>query len=383
MGALELLLQLTCVMPKPLHSISDFALQQLKIDLQEQYGILVKSRAHCEDMSTSIDRSKKIKISSSTLGRLFLSDNKSHHFYLSTLDELVKAIGQGASWECYQNDQDNLLFQKSTLGWHGNDLNNSLFAKNIAHRTWKPITDWMSDFSAFSDQSEYLRFKHAFGFGLYGFLVQHPQYQREVLKRFSVFPFFQESFLELNNDPDYQLEATAVGYELYLKDMVAHNKDDLNKRIFAASNICLGLFKNGNSLFRRKATKMIADYSGCEEELLAIHPFNFARYHLIHLLMQWDKEQKISTQYEDSFFSFLQIINRERSDWEVRIVYFVLLDNLLLLDMDDGFIQRLIAVSPWGSILSGRTRKDQWRSIRQYDVNSLRWRKYWESINGK
>ena len=79
-------------MPKPLHHIDPILMHSLKMKLQADMGVVVQNFSDCKRLSLRILENKNVRVSPSTLYRLYFSADNQNHFYLSTLDLLVSLV---------------------------------------------------------------------------------------------------------------------------------------------------------------------------------------------------------------------------------------------------------------------------------------------------
>ncbi len=362
-------------MPKPLHHIDPILMHSLKMKLQANMGVIVRNFTDCKRLALTIFENQKIRISASTLYRLYFSEDSNNHFYLSTLDLLVSIIHPDKSWNQFSEE---FLVTQSKLSFIGlsphNMHSHSLLESCIEANAWKPICQWFEKLSADDDSMKSSLLLDNIGFHLRNVLEIHPDWEKKFYEKTSHYPFIKTSFFEMGTDPEFALKNSYLSFQYYRKALDPNSPLFENDSLYIDTLQCLYLFKKKNKDAVAQFQNIKKKYAHIQSLQNGIHIFNLSRLWALEL---HDHKFRTENWVQFNWDLYCQKINGlfpDLSVFDKRVLRYMILDACIFLQVPKNIVEVFLKILDVQEITRYNLTKIRYY-LEQINPNGSRWRK--------
>jgi len=362
-------------MPKPLHHIDPLLMHSLKMKLQSDLGVVVQNFTDCKRLSQKILENNKVRVSASTLYRLYFSPENQNHFYMSTLDLLVGLVHRDKSWSQFSEEYLVAQSKLNFIGFSSEKLHTpSLVERCFEYDAWQPLCQWFDDLSGDDHAMNSPIMLDNVGFHLRHILENHPQWEKRFYEKAAHFPFIKTSFFEVGTDPDFTLHHSFLSFQYYRQSL--DNKTILfeNDSLYIDSLECLYLFKKKDPAALTAFENLKSKYHHVVSLDNQIHIFNLTRLWILELHYHHMQLKDWNVFSWDHFFDRIVHLFPELDAFQKRVQRFMILDACIHLDIPKINIETLLEILEVQEIKKFNPTKLRYY-LNQIDPNGTRWRK--------
>ena len=219
-------------MPKPLHELNPFSFAELRKFVRIKTGFPIQTKPECEKLADLIHANTSIHISSSTIFRIFISNEDSKP-YVNTLNGLSAFCGfkDWYDFENYVNEIEKFDFSYGKIFLKDKSVD-SLLKLCIHNNQYDLLLDYTRQFPENLNYDKKIRI----GYEFYNSLLNNPNSNSDFFEKFNSLPLIRESFFELMADPDFQVKDYEYGLNCYSENLKPfEKKKDFQDWIFANS----------------------------------------------------------------------------------------------------------------------------------------------------
>ncbi len=362
-------------MPKPLHHIDPILMHSLKMKLQADMGVVVQNFSDCKRLSLRILENQNVRVSPSTLYRLYFSADNQNHFYLSTLDLLVSLVHPNKSWNLFSEEFLVAQSKMNFIGFTSDKLHSpSLIQRCLEFNAWKPVCQWLDDLSSDDYAMSSTMLLDNIGFHFRHILETNPQWEKSFYEKTAHFPFIKTSFFELATDPEFSLQNSHLSFLYYRKSLDNTSPLFENDSLYIDTLECLYYFKKKEvkavSFFERIRRKY-RHISSLDNQ---VHIFNLTRLWILELHHHRQKKQDWSTFSWDHFLDKINSLFPTLDPFQKRVYRFMILDACLTLEAPKDMVEGLLRILDVQEVKQYNVTKLRYY-LNQIDPNGTRWRK--------
>jgi hypothetical protein len=362
-------------MPKPLHHIDPILMHSLKMKLQDNMGVIVRNFTDCKRLASAIFENQKIRISASTLYRLYFSEDSSNHFYLSTLDLLVSIVHPDKSWNQFSEEFLMTQSKLSFIGLSPQKLHSqSLLESCLEANAWKPICQWFEKLSTDDESMNSSLLLDNIGFHLRNVLESNPHWEKKFYEKTSHYPFIKTSFFEMGTDPEFALHNSYLSFQYYRKALNVNSPLYENDSLYIDTLQCLYLFKKKDKDALTQYAAIRKKYAHIRSLKNGIHIFNLSRLWILELHDYKFRTENWSKFNWDPFCQKVDALYPSLELFDRRILRYMVLDACIFLQVPKQMVEVFLKILDVQEITRYNLTKIRYY-LEQINPNGSRWRK--------
>ncbi len=255
-----------------LNSINSFLLRELKKRTVIVCGFAIVTKKDCRILSELIELKVGMRVSETTIYRLFIATERSHSFYSSTLSILAQFV----EFESWRDFEVNVLKNQDILAQNSEKLDvradPSIWDTIFKNQAWSLVTEF---FESIANQPREDGM-HSLGWLIYTALKRNPLVERDFYDQYHANAIVRTAFFEFAADPDIDLWNYDYGIERYLAAIPTTAKENqLRDYVFAHSLMVRRDFSRLNLTAvnnRFETFLMDLDFQHCTERICPIYP---------------------------------------------------------------------------------------------------------------
>lgn len=319
---------------------NDFYKKELLVSVNRTLGYKIKTKYDCSMLADDISKKNPdLKVSESTLYRLFLYNKRQKRPYQNTLDTVAKYVG----FINFEHFVDSLEIRIIGRQWNGryknNPEGNTLLKSCLKFQAFDPLYDYLESMDPDEEFDSPLHFD--LGEDLYKALRQTPHSTKNFFDKFSALPIVRVSLFEILADPEFKINNYEYGLRRYLNGIndiqSIKGKQDY---VFANSLLFRHYFKNGRQAEWERLGEKLFGEMALDESLVPekVHIFPYSRQFAYQFLFDYfyanrGKQRRL---IEDVLSKIKNILPR-LAHFEKRIFFFNMADAFTILQVPQRY----------------------------------------------